>query len=669
MRSAMCGLVGVGLLVSACGGTKPAVSEPTTAKAPRVAAPASCERRHAGVGAVRLGSERQGSTVALARSGSATVAYVADEDDDVLHTIDVGAGAQRATTPLSGSPSQVLVLADGRVAVALRDKNQIQILEPAERAEAPLETLCSVKVPTEPVALAATPDDKRVLVTSAWAKKLTSLDAASFDKPFSVDVAREPRAVIVDDDGQRAFVSHVVGAKMSVVDLAGDKHDVRSIDLRAKKMVGSAEDSKVRGGCQGFALAKSVDADSSDKSERPMVKGTVLKEKAPAAPRGRIFAPMVTVDPGEAQVRSAGYGNAVDQVPVEAPIVSVIDSSAERSLTRQVLADGRRHTKECLLPRAATYNPVSSTLLVTCLGTDTLVEMDSRGFDPSRLERRRWSVPAGPTGVAVDTAASRAVVWSQFDRELAVIDLAAGKGSSAAVVRVPVNRKAKSKVTPQIAWGREIFHKTDDTRISGDGRACASCHPDGREDALTWSTPEGPRQTIMLAGRIEGTAPYAWFGNHADLKTHVKTTFTRLGGTGLPDHDGRYDELDALVAYLNAMPAPAQGTEDLAGAQLELVARGKKLFFAEQQGCASCHVGGAGTDSDKHDIGSGVSADPKPDFDTPSLRFVSGTAPYFHDGRYSTLDELLASSDSKMGHTMQLSRRDVTALKAYLETL
>jgi hypothetical protein len=52
---------------------------------------------------------------------------------------------------------------------------------------------------------------------------------------------------------------------------------------------------------------------------------------------------------------------------------------------------------------------------------------------------------------------------------------------------------------------RALFHETDDFRLSADGRACASCHPDGREDGLTWATPDGPRQTIMLAGRIDGS--------------------------------------------------------------------------------------------------------------------------------------------------------------------
>ena len=39
-------------------------------------------------------------------------------------------------------------------------------------------------------------------------------------------------------------------------------------------------------------------------------------------------------------------------------------------------------------------------------------------------------------------------------------------------------------------------------------------------------------------------------------------------------------------------------------------------------------------------------------FDTPSLQFVGGTAPYFHDGRYPTLIDLLDANDEQIrrGH-------------------
>ena len=75
------------------------------------------------------------------------------------------------------------------------------------------------------------------------------------------------------------------------------------------------------------------------------------------------------------------------------------------------------------------------------------------------------------------------------------------------------------------------------------------------------------------------------------------------------------------------------------------------------------HAGG-GTNGQAFSVGGDATK-----FDTPSLRGISGTAPYFHDGRFETLDALLASPDHSMGKTLQLTRKDRIALTAYLETL
>jgi cytochrome c peroxidase len=56
-------------------------------------------------------------------------------------------------------------------------------------------------------------------------------------------------------------------------------------------------------------------------------------------------------------------------------------------------------------------------------------------------------------------------------------------------------------------------------------------------------------------------------------------------------------------------------------------------------------------------------------FDTPSLKGVGGTGPWFHDGRYKNLHDLLVKSDGAMGHTKHLSKDDLDALEAYLSTL
>ena len=291
---------------------------------------------------------------------------------------------------------------------------------------------------------------------------------------------------------------------------------------------------------------------------------------------------------------------------------------------------------------------------MTCLGVDTLLELDTRGADPIRLERRRWSVPSGPTGVAMDDKAGRAVVWSQFEGVVSIVDL---EGDKVDLVSVSYDPTPEVK---RIALGRQIFHTTDDLRIANDGVACASCHPEGRDDAFTWSTPEGPRQTIMLAGRAPDTEPYGWQGKHGDLKTYLGNTFSRLGGSGI--HGA---ELDALVAYVQKVPAPPQLVSHTSPA----VDEGREIFMDTSTGCASCHVAGGGVDKVTHDVGSKAIADSDTKFDTPSLLFIRGTGPYFHDGRYKTLNEMLNASDSEMGHTMQLTVRQRASLEAYLNSL
>ena len=57
------------------------------------------------------------------------------------------------------------------------------------------------------------------------------------------------------------------------------------------------------------------------------------------------------------------------------------------------------------------------------------------------------------------------------------------------------------------------------------------------------------------------------------------------------------------------------------------------------------------------------------EFDTPSLTRVGLTGPYFHDGRYQSLDDLLFDPNSKMGKTASLEGDQRTALRAYLESL
>jgi cytochrome c peroxidase len=99
------------------------------------------------------------------------------------------------------------------------------------------------------------------------------------------------------------------------------------------------------------------------------------------------------------------------------------------------------------------------------------------------------------------------------------------------------------------------------------------------------------------------------------------------------------------------------------------VERGAEIFASKQAGCTGCHNGTLYTDNKRHDVKSKTPNDREAAFNTPSLRFIAGRAPYYHDGRYGTLRELLDGSDGTMGHTKHLSEKDLVSLEAFLRTL
>jgi mono/diheme cytochrome c family protein len=167
------------------------------------------------------------------------------------------------------------------------------------------------------------------------------------------------------------------------------------------------------------------------------------------------------------------------------------------------------------------------------------------------------------------------------------------------------------------------------------------------------------RELPPVAGRLPDTAPYGWDGAGNDLSHHLDHTISRLQGMGLEEK-----ERTALLRYISTLPGPPTHQAAPAGT----LDRGQTVFLGA--GCGSCHaVEGAWTDGRSHDVTSRVAADGLAAFDTPSLRFVGGTAPFFHDGRYGTLRELLTRSDGPMGAARKMPAEDIDALESFVRSL
>ena len=159
-------------------------------------------------------------------------------------------------------------------------------------------------------------------------------------------------------------------------------------------------------------------------------------------------------------------------------------------------------------------------------------------------------------------------------------------------------------------------------------------------------------------------APYGHDGRTPSLREFVRNVIVSEFAGPEPSPA----VLDGLVAYLqdiDFLPNQNLGPGgQVIGMVSDAVKRGEALFgkpFPHQpsMSCAGCHIPSAAfVDHRQHDVGSGGL------FKTPTLRNADFNAPYFHDGRYDTYDQVVEHFD----HTFDLglSAQDRDDLVAYL---
>ena len=590
---------------------------------------------------------------AVVVDGAQQVAYVADADNAALHRVDL-LSFSVTTTPLACAPEQVLLLDEDRVAVSLRGCNRVAVLAIDAAGEGSVEAEATVAAEPWGLSRSATGE---IYVTSAYGHALTALDGDTLAPRFTLDLAREPRAITLSADGRRAFITHAVGDALSVVDLAasGGNEGPRVRRLR------------VLGGRYRNRVDREIGAGTLHPSAS-LSFAAVINDAGT-----RLFLPHLAVQNGAETTRTlpGAYGGVPVEEDTSFASVAVIGLHDEQVLGAASAASNKRPPLGRIAPdprstfavapsgspsrQARAAAVLGDSLFVTSFGTNELVEMDARSLDPAMTPRRVFAVGDGPSGVDIDPSTQVAVVWNQFSHDLSVVSLGSG-----AVETVPL---ASDPLPAPVAAGRKLFHSERDRRISRDGRACAACHPDGREDGLVWKLGAGPRQTPMLVGRLD-QGPYGWLAKHARLEDNMRETMTRLGGSGLPG--AQLSELARYVREGLVAPPRAMVSEGEQGQ----IARGKAIFHDDEVGCSGCHQSERGTsDRALHNVASRAKADSDSAFRTPPLLFVGDTAPYFHDGRYPSLEALLDDNLDRMGNTSQLSPDDRSALLTYLRTL
>jgi cytochrome c peroxidase len=217
--------------------------------------------------------------------------------------------------------------------------------------------------------------------------------------------------------------------------------------------------------------------------------------------------------------------------------------------------------------------------------------------------------------------------------------------------------------------GAAIFY--DAARSLDQWYACHTCHYEGGSNAVTMDTKNdgsyGTFKTVPGLYNVSQTAPWTWHGWQENLgaAVHKSITETMLG----PEPTN--DDVQAVVAFLQALPPPPNSYRNPDGSLSEAARRGELVFRGEKAGCSTCHQGREFTDNQLHDVGLGSPKDVYPTFNTPSLRFVSRKVRLLHHGRAQSLADVLGDLHAPQNVTGrgELSADELADLIEYVKSL
>jgi cytochrome c peroxidase len=303
-----------------------------------------------------------------------------------------------------------------------------------------------------------------------------------------------------------------------------------------------------------------------------------------------------------------------------------------------------------------------------------------------------------PEGVVVSPDGKLAYVDERASADIAVLSIDSQRRRIRLDGAVIARLAAQDPMPPELRLGQRLFYSANSAEFPITQNfwvACASCHLEGRSDAVVWRFKQGPRDTPSNAGGTKDTGFLLHTAMRNSMLQYDETIRVEQGGDLRAERPRDRELLQAIGAYVDrAIVLPRSPEIDVQTGQPSAFAqRGRAIFLS--LGCAKCHSGPAFTDSGAdnptldlagpvrlYDVGTcangefpdqattAVDGSPRDRcrFDTPSLRGVFDSAPYFHDGSATSLQAVV----DHFVQTMKLTPpTDIerTELIAYLRSL
>jgi len=544
----------------------------------------------------------------LAFSPDGRLLYITEAAEDSVAVVDRAARRVLRRFPTGGSgPAGLAVSADGRtLLIANSASGSVVALETATGRET-----ARWDLPGEPWGVALAPDGRRAYVTLSQLDQVAVLALPGAEVVARVPVGRRPRALALTRDGQTLAVANQTGGSVSVLATQWPPPDPPDPDGPAAPV----EEARVR------------------------LKGLNVRGLAVGAQDAEVYATVMpafnlkpTNDPAMI------WHNLVQAVNLNGTGSSV----GEDQWLDFVRRPGALELVGAPDPAGIALDAEARFAWFAVSGRDVLTRItihDRRRDAIWPISQIEAPVGANPRAVALSPDGKEVWVANYLGNSLTVVDAATMKAVET------VDLGPASRRDPALA-GKRLFHSAGMTRTQR--FTCASCHPDGGADGLTWTfthVKDGfrRRNTRDLRTGVAETAPFRWSGLERHLEEFLTDEVTGLLGGPAPVPR----DLRALAEAVRAFEPPPNPWRKPDGGLTEAAERGKALFMG-RAGCGACHAGPRhGGTGAKVWIGT---TPPGQLVDVPHLTGVHDGAPYLHDGRAESLEDIWARFDPEHRH-------------------
>lgn len=585
-------------------------------------------------------------------------------------------------------PRDVVASNDGATLfVTAEDANQVLIVNVAEG-----KVSGTINCPARPTGVALSPDSATLYITcAAPAGSVLVVNAASGEVTGTIPLGHGAAGPSVSPDGKRLYVCNQYDTQVAMIDLEAKKVTLVRTIREPNRSTVSPDGATLlvtnllpidRADAYDVAAAVSlIDVASGDVTNVRLPNGSSSLRGICVSPDGkyayavhilsRYQMPTTQLERGWMNTNAMSIIDVVEKKLINTVLLDSIDLGAANPWGVAVTDDGKSicvthagthelsvidadamFEKLAKLPpneEAARENPN----LYADRGSYSSATQEDVPNDLAFLVgiRRRIRLPSAdpwapmevnaklnsPRGLAI--VGSKVYIAACYSDALAVVNL-----ESTARRDVSIIQLGPLPELTVVRRGEMLFH--DASICFQHWQSCSSCHPDSRVDALNWDLMNdgmGNPKNVRTMLYVHRTPPAMSSGVRPSAEQAVRSGITRIMFAVRPEEDAV--AIDEYLKSLTPMPSPYL----VDGQFSEAAVRGQALFNSERVGCVTCHPGPLHTDLEMHDVGSRGQYDRRDDFDTPALVECWRTAPYMHDGRYTTMKELLTEGKHGAG--------------------